>query len=99
MQSDNCDYMVAYARISENSEGIFLQGVYFGGMGRTHEEASAIAKDCVNSTRGGTILPKVCRVNGKHQVMDALYDAAEAFESITAQMSEANETIKRTVRR
>lgn len=93
------NYLVAYAKITESSDGISLQGVYFGGMGATHDEAAQIARDCVNNTRGGTILPKVCKVHGKNQILEALYDAQEAFESITAQMSEANETIKRSIRR
>lgn len=97
--SSECDYLVAYAKVVEDNDGIMLQGVYFGGIGKTYQEASDIARECVNNTRGGTILPKVCEVRGKHQILEALYDVTDRFENITAQMAEADKTIKRSARR
>ena len=73
-------FVVAYAKIITDKDGIHLQGVYFGGLGDTLKEANAIAHDCINRIRGGTIMPKVMRVNGEHQVLDALYNASDKFE-------------------
>lgn len=90
------EYLVAYAKIVEDDDGIMLQGVYFGGIGPTYEEAECIARECVNQIRGGTVLPKVVKLTRPCQVIDALFDAADNFEAITAQMIEADATIRRT---
>lgn len=89
-------FVVAYAKITTDKLGIHLQGVYFGGIGETSKEADIIANDCVNRIRGGTILPKVLRIDGDHQVLDALYDASDRFEITTVQMQEAEKIINRT---
>jgi len=89
-------YVVAYAKIISDKQGIHLNGVFFGGIGSTPEEAHDIARECVNTIRGGTILPKVIQVQEKHQVLDALYEAADKFESTTLQMQEANKIITRS---
>lgn len=89
-------FVVAYAKIITDKSGIHLQGVYFGGLGDTPQEADTIARDCVNRIRGGTVLPKVMRINGDHQVLDALYDASDKFEHTTVQMQEAEKIINRT---
>lgn len=91
------EYMVAYAKITESKDsGINLEGVFFGGVGRNQEEADALARDCVNSIRGGTIIPKIMPLTKPEQVVDALYDAIESFEKIADQMVEVSDTIART---
>lgn len=92
-------YVVAYAKITTNKDGISLQGVYFGGMGASIEEANQVAKDCVNRIRGGTILSKVIPLDGKSMLLDALMDASDKFEAITLQMQEAEAIINRTQRK
>lgn len=87
-------FVVSYAKITTD-RGIQLQGVYFGGLGDTQEEADEIARDCVNNIRG-TILPKVTKIDGHNQLLDALYDASNKFELITLQMQEAEKIINRT---
>jgi hypothetical protein len=89
-------FVVAYAKITTDKEGIALQGVYFGGMGNTLEEAEEIARDCVNTVRGGTILPKVVEIGHGGQILDALYEASDRFEQTTASMQEAQKIISRT---
>lgn len=89
-------FVVAYAKIITDKDGVNLEGVYFGGLGDTIEEANGIAHDCVNRTRGGSILSKVLRIDGKHKVLDALYEASNKFEFQTAQMQEAEKIINRT---
>jgi hypothetical protein len=93
-------YLVAYAKIVvDREQGIALQGVYFGGIGETLPEAESIAKDCVNNIRGGTILPKVLKLDGDGRVIDALYEATEKFEKVTANMVEADSIINRNRRK
>jgi hypothetical protein len=90
-------YIVAYAKVTmDKKEGITLQGVYFGGAGETPEQAEAIARECVDTTRGGTILPKIVQVDRQERLIDAMYEAADAFEKLTTQMVEADNIIKRT---
>lgn len=91
------EYVVAYAKfVDSKDEGAVLEGVFFGGVGSTADEADEIAKKCVNSVRGGTILPKISPLDGPEQVIDALYDAAEIFERTEQSMKEAHRTIMRT---
>lgn len=92
-------FVVAYAKITTNKDGICLQGVYFGGVGETIDEANQVAKDCVNRIRGGTILSKVIPIDGKNMLLDALMDASDKFEAITQQMQEAEAIINRTQRK
>lgn len=92
-------YVVAYAKITTNKDGICLQGVYFGGIGSTVDEANQVAKDCVNRVRGGTILSKVIQLEGKNMLLDALMDVSDKFEAITLQMQEAEAIINRTQRK
>ncbi len=89
-------WIVAYAKISiEKGLGVTLQGVYFGGIGRSQIEAEQIARDCVNSIKGGTILPKIVSVNKRHAIIDALYDAADRFEMTTKRMQDAEAVLNK----
>jgi len=92
-------YLVAYARIqSDKDSEITLQGVYFGGMGDTPEEAEKIARECVNTIKGGTILPKVLLVD-TGQVIDAMLNVTDTFEKVTSYMVDADNTIRRSSKR
>jgi hypothetical protein len=96
MSATNAAYVVAYAKIVTDKQGIHLSGVFFGGIGDTPQEAHEIARKCVNTIRGGTILPRVIQIQEKYKVLDALYEASDKFESTTLQMQEANKIITRT---
>lgn len=99
ISSDNAqvEYIVAYAKFVECKEnGSELNGVFFGGIGDTYQDAESIAKECVNSARGGYILPKIVELTGPHQVIEALYDVEEQFERLQRQMVECHTTISRT---
>jgi len=93
-------FLVAYARIQSDKDAeIALQGVYFGGVGETPEEAERIARECVNTIKGGTILPKIIQLDETNTVIDGLLDAMEKFEQVTAYMVEADNTYKRSAKR
>ncbi len=89
-------FLVAYAKIVvEKDDGIALAGVFIGGIGDTKEEADAIARDVVNTVRGGTIIPRVTKLTGDGQVIDAMYDATEKFDRIVTSMVESDDIISR----
>lgn len=93
-------YVVAYAKIADDpKQHVILQGVYFGGVGDSPDEAQSLARNCVNSVRGGTILPRVIELDGSGKLLDAMYEATEQFEKIVARMVEADEIITRTANR
>ncbi len=93
-------FVIAYAKIiTDKNDGITLAGVFFGGLGDSLKEAETMAKDCVNTIRGGTILPKVLPIEGKGQLLEAMFDATDRFEQITAYMVESNAIITRTQNR
>lgn len=88
------EFVVAYAKIvTDKDDGIILQGVYFGGIGSTMAEAEEIARECVNTIRGGTILPRVIKLDGDGLIIDALYEAAERFDKTVTNMNDANKIV------
>lgn len=90
-------FMVAYAKIVvDKQDGISLAGVFFGGIGETMVEAEGIARECVNTIRGGTILPRVAKLDKDGQVIDALYDATDKFERVVQSMVETDEIVNRS---
>lgn len=89
-------WVVAYAKILlDKDTGVSLHGIYFGGIGDTPEDAEKIARECVNTIKGGTIIPKVLKIDDKFSVIDALYEAADRFEDSAKRMQEAESIIKR----
>lgn len=93
-------YMVAFAKMSiDKEDGISLQGVYLGGVSDTHEEAEVIARECVNSIKGKTILPRIIRIDANYKVIDALYDAHDRFEAMTEKMREAESIMCREAKK
>jgi len=88
-------FLVAYARINiDRMDGIVLSGVYFGAVCDTTEEAAAAAKKCVNTIRGGTILPRIFILDQEHNVINGLYDAMDKFERVVHNMQESDAIIK-----
>lgn len=93
-------WVVAYAKILIDKEsGVLLQGVYFGGLGNDHSEAEMIARECVNTIKGGTILPRVYRITTEYSLIDALYEAADKFEQMTIEMKKADDILNRSQRK
>ena len=63
------------------------------------EDAEQIARKCVNEIRGGTVIPKVLKLQGCYKVIDAMHEAFDRFCDIADQMIEADEIISRTKKR
>ena len=92
-------YLVTYAKILTEKDNISLQGVYLGGVSDVKEDAGNIARECTNTIRGGTILPKIVTIEEDGKLLDAMFDACERFEKIVQYMVESNETIKKAIKR
>lgn len=80
-------YVITYAKmVDDKQEGIYLQGVYFGGVEETMEEANRIAKHCVNTVKGGTIFPKIFPMDAPNALRDTLKLARTRFEIMESNM-------------
>lgn len=83
------EWAVFYSKVStDKGDGIELLGVFFGGVSDSEKGASAIAIDCVNNIKGGTIFPRVVRLSESNNLIDALYTSADHFENIVHKMQE-----------
>lgn len=88
-------WIVTYARIIIDKEhGIVLNGVYFGGIAGTNDEAETVAKECVNSIKGGTILPKIIKLSSEC-IIGAILDAETKFIEMANRMRDADNIINR----
>lgn len=80
-------YVVAYAKmVDDKEEGIYLQGVYFGGVEDTQEDANRAAKRCVNTVKGGTIFPKIIPMEHTNGLCSILKLARTRFEVMESNM-------------
>lgn len=71
------------------------EGVFFGGVYNTKEEAEEATKDLVNRNRGGTLLPKIFEGPDNANLVDVMYEAEEKFERLWEQMLEAKAQVER----
>lgn len=93
----NQEIVVTYAKVVEDKDdGIYMQGVFFGGIASTKDEAERIARECVNGVKGGTILPKLIVTQGKADVLQAMETAGKRFAQLEVQMFQAEEIYQRT---
>lgn len=93
------NYLVTFAKVSiDKVEGIELLGTYFGGLTPDESEAEQIAYDCVNQSKGGTILPAISILKEPEDLLDMIDAAHARFESKTRQMREAYEILNKTSR-
>jgi len=84
--------------MSDKSQ-INLAGIYFGGISEDFEEAEQLARSCVNTIKGGTILPRIFETNQTGQLIELMYEAADRFDTIVNQMRSADEIIERSKKR
>ena len=89
--------VVTYAKFVDDKElGVYLQGVYLGGIAINHEEAEQIATECVNNIKGA--IPKLMPVEGKHCAVKAMDSAIKVFARMEADMIESEEIMARNKR-
>ena len=79
---------VIYGKVVDDKElGIYIEGVFFGGIAGTQEEAEQLAKTCVNCTVGGVAIPRIIPLGGKnlHQIFK---EATVQFDKMEREMIE-----------
>lgn len=92
-------FFIVYARIIDDKHaGVKLGGVYFGGTAETFQEAEEIAKDCVNTIKGGTVIPKIYDSHNK-RLLPIMLEAQEKFQKLEEQMLLAQDIMTRNTRR
>lgn len=93
-------YVVFYAKvIDDKDDGVYMAGIYFGGLGKTLADAEAEARDCVNTVRGGTILPKIYELPGERQLIQVMNKAVDKFRILEREMFAAEDIIERNTPR
>ncbi len=93
-------YLVAYAKFTHDKEkGIQLQGVFFADIAADEAEAQKIAKHCVNTIKGGTVLIKMSKIERPLHILDAMYDMTDQFEKLLKEMVEAERIITKNSQR
>lgn len=85
--------VVVYGKAVDDKElGIYIEGVFFGGIADTEEEADHLAKVCVNCTTGGVAIPRIIPAGNKnlHQIFK---EAKIRFDKIEREMMETEDIL------
>jgi hypothetical protein len=83
---------VIYGKAVDDKEiGIYIDGVYFGGVANDLAEADQLAKVCVNGMVGGIAIPKIIPI-GDSNLHHIFKEALARFAKIEREMVET-ETI------
>ena len=85
---------VVYAKAIDDKElGIFIEGVYFGGMAQDHDQANRIATDCTNNVRGGTAIVRIMPIPSKKALIGVFKDARTRFDKLEREMIETEDVL------
>ena len=85
-------YVVVYGRfVDDKQDGVFLEGIYFGGVAERHDEADEIATNCVNNAKRGTSFPKIMPIDEPGNFPRIMQEAADRFFKMEAAMIEAED--------
>ena len=80
--------VVIYGKAVDDKEiGIYIDGVFFGGVADNQEEADKLAKVCVNCTVGGVAIPKIIPIGDK-TLHEIFREAKIRFDKIEREMME-----------
>ena len=93
-------FVVFYAKVvNDKDDGIYISDIHFGGVAGSLPEAESVAKDCVNTVSGGTILPKIYPLEGTHQLVPIMLTAVRKFRVQECEMFEAEDILERNASR
>jgi hypothetical protein len=85
--------VVIYGKAIDDKElGIYIEGVFFGGIASTPEEADQLAKDCVNHTIGGVAIPRIIPIGNKN-LHEIFREAKIRFDKIEREMVETEDIL------
>jgi hypothetical protein len=86
-------FVVIYGKAIDDKEiGIYIEGVFFGGLAPDQIEADKLAKICVNCTVGGTAIPKIIPLGSKN-LHEIFKDAIIRFDRIEREMVETEDIL------
>lgn len=95
MPGDN--FAVFYGRFVEDKEdGIYLDGIYFGGVGRDNNDAEKLAKECVQTIRGGVVIPKIFPIKSEMRLIDLTADAQNKFYKLEKDMIDVEDQMAKS---
>lgn len=92
---------VVYGRFQDDkAEGVWLDGIFFGGVGETPEQADDIARSCVSGCRGGTVFAKIIPIRHDNILDGAIEEAKSRIYKMEQEMVENEDTLRnQTTRR
>ena len=91
---------VMYGKAIDDKElGIYIEGVYFGGIANNDVEANGIARNCVNNIRGGTAIVKIIPITGRNRLLDLFCDAKTRFDKVEREMVETEQILEANAKR
>jgi hypothetical protein len=80
--------VVIYGKAIDDKElGIYIEGVFFGGVAEDQAEADRLAKTCVNCTVGGIAIPRIIPIGNKN-LHEIFREAKIRFDKIEREMVE-----------
>jgi hypothetical protein len=89
-------WVTTYGKIViSKDEGIMLEGVYYGGSSNDKTGAEELARNCVNTIKGATIMPRIAEVTEPNQLIGLLLDCADWMEKTVQSMKEADAVISK----
>lgn len=88
-------FIILYAKVIDDKKGlgVMMSDVLIGGFNDDFNEAENIARECVESIRGGMVIPRVMKVDG--EIQDTIANSMKVFNRIAEQMYEVEGFINR----
>ena len=91
------NFAVFYGKfVEDKEEGIYLDGIYFGGVGQSNNDAEVLAKQCVQSIRGGVVIPKIFPIKSEMRLIDLTIDAQNKFYKLEKDMIDVEDRMARS---
>ena len=86
--------VVLYAKAVDDKElGVYVEGIYFGGVAHDKARAKEIADFCVNNVRGGTAIARVMHIGSRNTILEVFREARVRFEKIEREMIETEDIL------
>jgi hypothetical protein len=87
--------VVLYAKAVDDKElGIYVEGIYFGGVAHDKARADEIADFCVNNVRGGTAIARVMLVGSRNTMIEVFREAKVRFDKVERDMIETEDILQ-----
>lgn len=92
-------YVVVFGKIVEDkADGVYLSGIYYGGMSNNKPEAEDMARYCIKTIKGGCIVPKIFNSEDGN-VLKIMKQAEKKFIEFERRMIEAEDIYTKSNKR